>query len=587
MQTHTMSFLSLFSNESSKGALSKPVGFVVAMALLIFSAVANGSEPDYSKVDKFNIPFLFDEFKLEKLGATKIQLYVSNNHGASWKLHEAVNPEAGKFTYKATEDGEYWFSVRTLGTGGLSYPSGPHEPGLKVIVDTKEPVLKLELTEVLSGEVELRWTASDTYLDIDSLELNLLNPAADQWETLDIRPTVRGQTSWTVAKAGLVEARGTIRDAAGNIANIATQTIVAGKISPGTAMPERARPIAASEKSGSKMLSNQPISAEMAIPPMAPKEPATKSSGTDLVLPEEISIAETNTQEQQEMKPVSKVNTLPASKTLEQERPLPPQVSQAPTSPKKLFTESPPASAYESAKPTTPASSATKPAKKKLVLPHQTKPQRQGHLVNSKTFRIAYELEDVGTSGVSKIELYITENRGKTWFHYGSDEDLVSPFVVSVPRDGDYGFAFRIRNGSGMIATPPQPGNKPEIFITVDQSPPQIELLPLQRGPESENQVLIRWQARDREFGENPIALYYATQATGPWELIEGWRPNTESYLWKFPSQVAQKFYIRIDVRDVAGNVTRIDGTESFTIDRSRPKARITDVESLKSGVNQ
>ncbi len=559
------------------------------MTLLIFSATANGSEPDYSKVDKFKIPFLFDEFKLEKLGATKIQLHVSNNHGASWKLHEAVNPDAGKFTYKSTEDGEYWFSVRTLGTGGLSYPSGPHEPGLKVIVDTTAPILKLELTEVEAGEVELQWTAADKHLDVDSLELKFLNPTSNQWETVGVRPAVRGQTSWSVAKAGLVEVRGTIQDAAGNIANIGTQTIVAGKFSPGATMPERARPIAASEKSGSKMLSNQPITVEMAITPMDPKEPMIKSSGTDLVLPDESAIANKSAPVKPEIKPASKVNTLPASITLEQDRPLPPQVNQAPINSKLPLTESSPASALEKTKSTMPAmeSSTTEPAKKELVLPQQSKSQREGHLVNSKTFRIAYQLEDVGTSGVSGIELYITENRGQTWFHYGSDKDLVSPFVVSVPRDGDYGFVFRIRNGLGMIATPPQPGDKPEILIAVDQSPPQTELLPLQPGPGTDDEILIRWKTQDREFGENPIALYYATQAAGPWELIEGWGPNTESYLWKFPPQTAGKFFIRIDVRDVAGNVTRIDGEESFAVDRSRPKARITDVESLKTGVNQ
>ncbi len=594
MQTQTMSFHSLFNNEPSKRLSPKPLGFAVVVTLLFVSAfshsaTADDSELVYSKVDKFKIPFQFDEFQLEKLGATKIQLHVSNNEGLSWKLHEAVNPDAGKFTYHATKDGKYWFSVRTLGTGGLTYPSGPHKPGLQVIVDTTDPVLKLELTEIEPGKIELQWITMDEHLDVESLELKFLDPTSNQWESVGVRPALRGQTSWTVAKAGLVEARGTIRDSAGNITNIATQTIVAGNISPGTAMPERARPIAASEKIGSKMLSNQPITVEMAITPKDSKLPMEIGSGTDLVLPEEIASVETNS----EMKPVSKSSTLPASKTLETERPLPPQVNQTQTDLNFPSSVSPAASDSEIPKPIAPAISSspakkltTTPPKKELVQPQQSKPLRHGHLVNSKTFRIAYELEDVGTSGVSKIELYITENRGKTWFHYGSDNDLISPFVVTVPKDGDYGFVFRIRNGLGKIATPPQPDNKPEIFITVDQSPPQTELLPLQPGSGSDNEILIQWKTQDREFGDNPIALYYATQVTGPWELIEGWGPNTEKYLWRSPSQTAGKFYVRIDVRDAAGNVTRIDGEDFFAIDRSNPKARITDVESLKSGVN-
>lgn len=566
--------------------------FKLLFAFIIFLCLGDNifaSDAIFSNSPKFKIPFQFDENELKKIGAKEIELYTSDNQGASWRLHEAVSPQESGFVYEAVSDGEYWFSVRTKTESGLTYPAGPHQAGLKVIVDTVQPELELDVAEIESGKIKLSWNVIEKNPQVESLHLEVHRPQQGRWEAVEFEKTVRGETLWNVSQAGLVEVRGSVRDAAGNQAEIATQTIVAGNLSEEAPQQSRSRPIASNVEQNATMLSNQPV--ELEVNESKPKSILTSkpSGSSDLVLPQHLKevtpdrsrIDNQSVMPQLEEK-ISGVTPpereTPQVATLRQLTP--PDVPV-----KEFFPEKKPLVLVPNSKPGLKQLKPVEPLQNMESLLEQPKPTkvRKNHLVNSTTFRIAYEIEDVGPSGVSKIELYITEDQGKTWFHYGSDSDNVSPMVVSVPKDGDYGFSFRIRNGVGLIATPPQPNDQPEILVTVDQTAPQAELYSVKQGKfGNQDQVVIEWAAKDRELDEYPIALYYATQETGPWELIKGWTANTKRLDWTIPDVIEKNFYIRLDVRDAAGNITRIDGDQAYTIDRSRPKAKITDVESLK-----
>lgn len=556
--------------------------FVLAYTMLCLCELSFAAEPIFSRTNKFKIPFQFDEKELEKLGATDIQLHVSTNQGASWRLHHAVSPDSGKFVYEAAEDGEYWFSVRTLAAGGISYPAGPHEPGLKVIVDTVPPELGLELTETESGQIELRWLAADKHLTADSLALEFLEPALQVWKKVEVRPTAQGRTSWTVEKAGLVEVRGFVRDEAGNIREVATQTIVAG-VDPSL---NQLRPIADAD-SGPKMVSNQPLESGMNSLAQLIAESKSEKPSSQLFLPAELSTAKT----QAETKTVSEsaeldvTNKEPAtssamdSKTAATATPAEPNVTE--TAPENaLQTTAQPDRLPDRA----PQASLPAEAVKTLTEPPRTK--QAGHFVNSLTFQISYEVEGAGPSGVSKIDLYITEDGGTQWFHYGNDADLTSPFVVTVPREGDYGFSFRIQNGAGMRATPPQPGDRPEIQVTVDQAPPVVELLPVKAiAAPAGHQLKIEWTVEDRQLAAAPIALYHALEPNGPWKLIDGWVANSASYIWMPTQSLNGPVYLRLDVRDAAGNLTRQESPQPLIIDHAQPKARITEVEPVDASI--
>jgi hypothetical protein len=204
------------------------------------------------------------------------------------------------------------------------------------------------------------------------------------------------------------------------------------------------------------------------------------------------------------------------------------------------------------------------------------------HNVNSTVFRIAYDLDDVGPSGVSRVDLYISEDGGRKWFHYGADPDRLSPIEVTVPRDGEFGFAFRVTNGLGRASPPPQPNDAPEVTVNVDRVPPIAKLLPIQAGQDlSQNQVTISWTAQDRDLAERPIMLFFSTAPTGPWAPLQGWQPNSGRFTWAVPPGMNQPFYVRLDVQDLAGNVTRIYSEQPYLVDRAQPRARVTEVESL------
>ena len=42
-------------------------------------------------------------------------------------------------------------------------------------------------------------------------------------------------------------------------------------------------------------------------------------------------------------------------------------------------------------------------------------------LVNARTFDVEYDLQAVGSWGVAKVELWGTQDGGKTWVSYGVD----------------------------------------------------------------------------------------------------------------------------------------------------------------------
>ena len=88
------------------------------------------------------------------------------------------------------------------------------------------------------------------------------------------------------------------------------------------------------------------------------------------------------------------------------------------------------------------------------VLPAGERPR----MVASRTFELEYEIEQVGPSGVAKIELWGTLDGGRTWSLYGRDVDNLSPLQVKVEKEGIYGFRIVVQSGSGMGGQPPTAG---------------------------------------------------------------------------------------------------------------------------------
>lgn len=201
--------------------------------------------------------------------------------------------------------------------------------------------------------------------------------------------------------------------------------------------------------------------------------------------------------------------------------------------------------------------------------------------VKSHRFEVNYRIDDVGPSGVSAVELFVTQNNGQKWWKYGDDADKQSPFVVEVPEDGVYGFAIRVRSGAGLADEPPQSGEEPSVVIVVDRTPPTVQLQPIQQGAGGQmNKLTISWRIADDNPSDKPISLAYSANPNGPWEPICGWQPDTGSYAWSVGHGVPSRLYIRLVARDAAGNHSFVDTPQPLLVDLSKPTGRIVDVES-------
>jgi hypothetical protein len=523
-------------------------GLVMAAQSLLHAAPIP-TAPIHTNKLKFRIPFHYDSAELSRLGAREIRLYVSRDHGRTWQQIQAVTPDAGKFNFQAPSDGEYWFIVRTLDSKNHLHPDGNvTDPGLMVIVDTTPPSLELQLRQPSPGKVELRWSASDEHLDPTQLRLEYLQPGSGDWQTVSVVPKSSGQTGWSIPQGGTVSVRGSIADFARNVAHDQTELRVApaGQTVPRQDAPGARQPVAGSE--------------------------GTPRDNLALTLPEHF----------------------PSSSPATLESPLS-EADDAPRGPAKIASAAPagnapiaihPKNSLVSLNSENRAASGIQPREpsSRQVESKQLPPVRQ-RIVGSRKFQIGYKLQDVGPSGVAGVELYITPDNGATWYHYGSDDDNESPVQVEVPKAGTYGFALGVRSGAGLASEPPQNGDAPAIIVIVDQTPPQLELLPVEQGRgKNSNKILISWKCSDENLRETPISIFYSTTGQAPWLPIASDLENSGSYLWTVDPGSTPKFSVRIEARDMAGNTQVVESQQPVVIDLARPTAKIIDVESPAEG---
>ncbi len=503
--------LSKFSKRLRRRTSRWGLRTLISLSIICFGAAfVRAADPVFTRNHKFRIPFQFDQDEMRRLGAVEIELHVSTDQGRTWTNISTAAPSDGRFTYEASRNGEYWFSVRTIDQQGQPHPSGKLQAGLKVVVDDIPPLFEVRIRETTPRKVQLTWQADDDNIDLDSLSLEFREPGSDLWQAVQVRSSAQGQTAWSVSTSGLVEVRGSVKDRAGNSVSAEDAVRIGG--TSGRAAPSRSGP---------------DFSKPVATLPDLPRTASTPYEGERL--PQIIGQSSGG-------RTATQVSTGSA------------------TTPSIL----------EGANRSFPA-----------VPPG-------ARLVYSKTFNIGYQIEDEGPSGIGDIELFITEDGGRKWFNYGTDPDRRSPFTVTVPREGTYGFAMRARSGVGLTADPPQPNEEPSIIVVVDMAPPVVKLLPLRQGQGGRfDQVTIQWQATDQALADKPIALYYAAQPNGPWEPISGWIDNTGSYDWTLAAEQQRRLYIRVEARDVAGNIATATSPQPLFFDLAKPTAKIVDVEPV------
>ena len=177
-------------------------------------------------------------------------------------------------------------------------------------------------------------------------------------------------------------------------------------------------------------------------------------------------------------------------------------------------------------------------------------------MVNSTSFELDYDVQRAASVSVTKVEIWGTRDEGRTWVLLGLDEDRRSPCAVNVDTAGMYGFAVVVEAGDGLKGRVPQSGDAPEIRVGVDLTVPRVRLTTAEPDPQGRPcRMRINWDALDENLGPQAVTISWSGSPQGPWTPAAQGIASSGGHECEFDPQGPDYVYLKIDVRDEAGNV--------------------------------
>jgi hypothetical protein len=210
-------------------------------------------------------------------------------------------------------------------------------------------------------------------------------------------------------------------------------------------------------------------------------------------------------------------------------------------------------------------------------------------VINNRRVTMEYEVAKLGPSGVGSVDLYVTRDGGMKWNRVEGEHGVVPPppgtkpgevmrrtLSVDLTSDGVYGFYLVVKSGAGLGAAPPKDGAAPQMRVEVDTTAPEALLYSPQPNSSQNDVLVLSWKATDNRLATNPITLQWAERKEGEWHCVgEPQMPNTTSFNWRVPTNVPPKVYLRLTVRDAAGNAAVAETKEPVLVDLSVPVPRL------------
>jgi hypothetical protein len=195
---------------------------------------------------------------------------------------------------------------------------------------------------------------------------------------------------------------------------------------------------------------------------------------------------------------------------------------------------------------------------------------------NRQRFGLEYDVNLVGSTGVSEVELWATRDGGQSWSRWGSDPDRRSPFDVEVDGEGVFGFRIVVLSRGGLASRPPQPGDEADQWVVVDTTAPRLALRGAEYGSEERaGQLAISWDAEDANLTEKSVSLYYSDREEGPWTRIVSDLANQGEYYWRVDSRIPPRIFIKVEVRDGAGNLASDQTRDAIKVEGLTPSGKI------------
>jgi len=554
-----------------------------------------------------------------------VLLYVAHNGENTWYQEAFVTPskdpkKEDAFVYVAKEDGIYWFKMVIVDMKGNKDPADMtrEPPDLRILVDTVQPQVQVTTAKRNGDEITVAWNIEDKNP----------NDPKDPKTKVDFKPTADPRPSWqevtipanspTGVKfpCGTNEAvtvRITAVDLAGNRTEITKDFPAAGSTSlssPNSVTPTP--PVGTGTGTPPAPVDVVPVGSGALSPlppgPLPPAGPApaggpapapvstgpiTPAAGPGPVGSPPVIQAPPAPPVQQ---PPSYQTTQPVTPYQLPSQPYqPPAVSGGSGGPTPLPTVDP------KAQPTGQSANATPTGAWTGAAPAAELPRAQ--IINYARFDLGFDLEQRGPSGISRVDLWVTRDEGKSWAKWSQHDGKGGAVRVALDvrenanqLEGNYGFRLVPVSGAGLSEREPAAGDAPDMRVVVDVTPPQIDLFPPASDPNTPDTLVIQWRATDRNFGDDPITLEWSDAPAGPWKPIAsaGNDPvvqttainvpvakrlaNTGQYAWRVPAGIPPRVYLKATARDAAGNVKEVVTRDPILVDLTKPKAKISGI---------
>ena len=213
-------------------------------------------------------------------------------------------------------------------------------------------------------------------------------------------------------------------------------------------------------------------------------------------------------------------------------------------------------------------------------MPSSDKPADR-KILNTTTAQLEYRIDTVGPSGISRVDIYITRDRGQSWEKLAEDTNKRSPVSINLPGEGLYGVRLAITNGNGFGGRAPKSGDRPQYVVEVDATSPRVEFHPYEIV---NGAIDIRWSASDANLGPEPVNLFYRARADQSWQPIARNVKNDGVYRWAFPPEIGGQVFVKLEVADLAGNMTKVETPTPIMLDQTEPEATLLDVVGLNRG---
>jgi hypothetical protein len=519
--------------------------------------------PVYWQQPLLFIPYQVNSQDPQAKDIAEVQLLFSRTGNNDWSVLQTAESNVQGFSYHAPEDGQYWFALKHVDKDGKQLGSATIVPQLNLVIDTKQPQLTLLATRESSNDILIRYEATDANLQSQSLIVEVRS-SEGAWANVPVGPpeisqpsSVSGSIRYTLPPgASNVEIRGSIADASG----LRGQTVATV-------------PVGQPSGNQTNVAQHPPISAATTA-----NDPFRSSAKPALEWPTSNQLAQSIPQPQPTTQPFSQA-TPPVTQSPQPQR----GMAYANVSDSADHRRTPAKFAVDGANsPQSQDAPVALPPTGESDWASTGLAPGAPLLVNTRTFDVDYDLQTVGSFGVAKVEMWGTRNGGITWQSFGVDSDNKSPARITVPESGVYGFRIVVEGANSAPATPPQSGQEPELVVTVDLDGPAAQLLGTLAGSgQQADQMLIRWMAQDDNLEPKPVGLFYSSHPNGPWSTIATGLENTGEFAWKIERHIPNRVFLKLEVRDTAGNITVQQTPQPVELNRPQPTGTLRNIRPV------